>query len=363
MCSQRLAVGEAPACVQACPSEAIRITLVEHSEVQNNFRDASTRNTEHGTRNNFLPDSPNPRLTLPTTRYISKQTPANLIAADHDALRLDQPHWPLVVMLVLTQSAAGLFLAVSLLNSTGFKNGQAQLSAVGFGFLLIGLTASVLHLGQPLKAWRSFLGWRKSWLSREIILFNLFTFTAFVSLLKPSWQPLAAALGSFGVFASAMVYVDTGRPLWSPRFAFGNFFGTTLLLGATFAAVMLGWTGKLTGANLATQTQFAALVATIIRTVLFVWRRLELWVAAWNPQSPIHFNARVIRELLPWTTSARTGLFAVSTLFGIMVIFNIAAAAPWWASIAALTTFSSEIIGRYIFFAASASKRMPGGIA
>jgi Fe-S-cluster-containing dehydrogenase component/DMSO reductase anchor subunit len=368
MCSQRLAVGEAPACVQACPSEAIRITLVDTGDLNKQFcgtpstRSARIENSFNNT-NSFLSDSPTPHLTLPTTRYVSKQTPANLIAADHDALRLDQPHWPLVVMLVLTQSAVGLFLAVSLLTSTGFKNGQTQLSAVGFGFLIIGLTASVLHLGQPLKAWRSFLGWRKSWLSREIILFNLVAFTTFVSLLKPSWLPLAAAIGSLGVFASAMVYVDTGRPLWSPRFAFGNFFGTTLLLGATFAAVMLGWTGRLTGANLAAQTQLAALIATIIRTALFIWRRLELRIAARNPQSPIHFNARVIRELLTWTTPARTGLFAVSTLFGVMAIFNIAAAAPWWASIAALTTFSSEIVGRYIFFAASASKRMPGGVA
>ena len=40
----------------------------------------------------------------------------------------------------------------------------------GLAATLLGLTASVLHLGKPMKAWRSFLGWRKSWLSREILV-------------------------------------------------------------------------------------------------------------------------------------------------------------------------------------------------
>jgi len=173
----------------------------------------------------------------------------------------------------------------------------------------------------------------------------------------------AAVLGFIGVFTSAMVYVDTGKPLWSPRLTFGNFFGTALLLGATFAAVVLGWTGRFTGANLLAATQMAALAATLIRTTLFVWRRLELHAALRDPQSPIHFNARVIRELLPWTQPVRTWLFAASTIFGVFAVANLVGGAPWWASLAALTTFSSEIIGRHVFFAASASKRMPGGVS
>ena len=33
MCSQRLGVGEAPACVQACPNQAIRIAIVDVAAV------------------------------------------------------------------------------------------------------------------------------------------------------------------------------------------------------------------------------------------------------------------------------------------------------------------------------------------
>ena len=60
MCSDRLAVGEAPACVQACPHEAIRIRVVDRAEV--------VARAEAG---DFLPAAPDPRYTLPTTVYRS----------------------------------------------------------------------------------------------------------------------------------------------------------------------------------------------------------------------------------------------------------------------------------------------------
>ena len=155
-----------------------------------------------------------------------------------------------------------------------------------------------------------------------------------------------------------MVYVDTRRPSWSPRFAFSNFFGTTLLLGAALTALIFAWTD-----DLKTMAQFAALLATVIRTMLFAWRRLELNAALRSPGSPVHFNARVIRDLLSWTTPAQTFLFVASTAFGLLSVVATAQTAPWWASLAALTTFSSEVIARYVFFAAGGSKRMPGGVA
>src|SRR6267378_5950456 len=49
MCSSRLAVGEAPACVQACPNEAIRITTVKKADIA-----AAAR------RGEFLPGAPDP---------------------------------------------------------------------------------------------------------------------------------------------------------------------------------------------------------------------------------------------------------------------------------------------------------------
>src|SRR4030095_7765056 len=90
MCSSRLAVGEAPACVQACPNEAISITVVEQSKVRGRYRDlpGSQRMETRGrvpAANAFLPASPTPAITLPTTRYVSwRALPTDLTAVDAD---------------------------------------------------------------------------------------------------------------------------------------------------------------------------------------------------------------------------------------------------------------------------------------
>jgi len=301
----------------------------------------------------FLPDSPNPAITLPTTRYISKRPLADLLAADHATPRLDQSHWPLVIMLVLTQAAVGMFLAAPLV--IGKISSTLPLMLAGFGLLAVGLVSATLHLGQPLKAWRSFLGWRKSWLSRELIAFNAFAGAAVFAILYPPSSILAVPVGLIAVFTSAMVYVDTGRAFWSPRIVFVKFSATTLLLGSIFTAVALGCLGK---PGLAKPFVIAALT---FRAAHFVWWRLELRAALKNSASPIHMNGRVIRELLPWTQPARTTLFFASSVCGIFVLLDFPASLMW-AIFAALFTFCSEIIGRYVFFAASASKRMPGGI-
>ena len=60
---------------------------------------------------------------------------------------------------------------------------------------------------------------------------------------------------------------------------------------------------------------------------------------------------------------ARTQLYVVSTAFGLLALGDVAGATRVWVSLAALTTLGSEVLVRYVFFAASAARRMPGGVA
>ena len=62
MCSSRLAVGEPPACVQACPHEAIAIRVVDQQQVVEDAEAAV-----------FLPAAPDPQITLPTTTYKTRR--------------------------------------------------------------------------------------------------------------------------------------------------------------------------------------------------------------------------------------------------------------------------------------------------
>ena len=99
MCSSRLAVGEAPACVQACPHQAIAIRVVNVEQV---IEDAEAAV--------FLPAAPDPQITLPTTTYKTQRPfPRNLLPADYFRVSPQHAHWPLVVMLVLTQLSVGAF--------------------------------------------------------------------------------------------------------------------------------------------------------------------------------------------------------------------------------------------------------------
>ncbi len=257
MCSDRLSQGEAPACVQACPSEAIRITLVDRLEISTEFQKSAeaANSVDKPPHNSFLPCSPAPDYTVPTTRYkSSKPIPATLLAGDHARVSPANSHMPLVFMLVFSQLAVGAGAAAVIVQPAKWL----MLAGAVFGVLALGI--GTLHLGQPLKAWRAFLGWRTSWFSREIIVFA--AFAPLVMLAAASWwcaplvplrQPLALAAcasGLLGVACSAMIYADTRREFWCLSQSGGKFFGTVLLLGA--------------GAALAASSGHAAIIVAVV---------------------------------------------------------------------------------------------------
>jgi len=367
LCQGRLAAGEAPACVQGCPNEAIRIRRVRTADLI-----ATHRPQEVATANTFLPGSPDPSITAPSTLYRSRHPEAGLRAADQDVPRLDPPHVPLVLLLVLSQASAGLALALPCV--AGFAAPTAfRVLLVASGVLLaLGMAASVAHLGQPTKAWRAFLGWRRSWLSREILALNLFA-GALAAAAASAWIPVfqglrlplalaASATGLFAVFSSAMVYVDTRRPVWDATRTFGQFLGTTGLLGATLTAVALGWTATAGHPELLPAVRTAAILAALFRTALFVWNRVCHRAALADRCSPVHANARALAELLPAVIPVRNGLFLVSTVAGLAALAGPASSAAAWAGLSALTTVTSELLGRIVFFVTGTARRMPGGI-
>src|SRR5205814_7512499 len=87
LCSSRLSAHEAPACAQACPNGAIRITLVDQATIKDAFR----KNGE-----TFLPGAPEPTYTIPTTQWIStRPLPDKVFPADAHEVKRQPAHWPL----------------------------------------------------------------------------------------------------------------------------------------------------------------------------------------------------------------------------------------------------------------------------
>ena len=385
MCHQRLAVGEAPACVQGCPNQAIRVRLVEVEEVL-------AASEAHP----FLPAAPDPSYTAPTTVYKSgRQFPRDTLPADYFAVQRSHGHLPLVFMLVFTQMSVGAFFVEQVIYSylAWFRAETATSMrplhlAAALGLAALGLGVSVLHLGRPLYAFRALLGLRTSWLSREILAFGIFAAAAtsysgfvFWELFNRSapgvWQGVlggcASATGMLAIFCSVMVYVDTRRPCWSFPLTGSKFFLTALVLGIPTALLILlvsaGTDGQVSISG--AMCDYGRPMCQVLLMVALVKMLLEL-------SSAIHLRSR------QHTPQKRSALLMVGELgmitgrrffFGVMggmvlpaVLVaegNLAAGYhPLFVSIATVLMLSLLLIGelheRYLFFCASVAAKMPG---
>ena len=374
MCADRLKAGEAPACVQACPHEAIRIRVVDVAEVR--------ADAEAGA---FLPGAFDPSYTMPTTRFASIR-PGGLRAAEGDRPEPEHGHAPLAVMLVLTQMAAGGFLvelAARLAGATPILSDPA-LSRLSLATGLAGLAASILHLGRPLYAYRAILGIRHSWLSREVLALGMFAKVALAyvaaGLLAPGWLdgdaglrlPLLAAValsGAAGVGCSVMVYHAVRRPSWRARSSGTKFGGTAVVLGLASALACLGadragWLGTpgpggptaFAGLALALAGATAAKLAFEARE-----RRGEpedgpLGQAAWLLRGPLR-EVVARRRLL----GIAGGVVLPAVGVAAAVAGGVAPAAVA-AGVGLAACVAGELLERRLFFVAVAKRRMPGGL-
>ncbi|MCA9111862.1 MAG: dimethyl sulfoxide reductase anchor subunit, partial [Planctomycetaceae bacterium] len=376
MCSDRLAVGEAPACVQACPHEAISIKVVDRQQV---IDDAEA--------DHFLPAAPDPQITLPTTRFkTSRVFPRNTLPADYHSVNPQHPHWPLIVMLVLTQLSVGAFIVGLLLESLldgssveSFRRLHAT-SALGFG--LLALAASTMHLGRPQYAFRAVLGLGHSWLSREIVAFGIFAGTACLyaafcwlsptSSFQPSLGWSVAGTGLLGVFCSIMIYVFTGREFWSFGQTTTKFMLTGAVLGvaATWLSILLFETvaDQPTHGLFTSHITFRLAQALIIAMAAKLIFEFSLFRHLFTRRmSPLKRSAQLEIGPLFGATTAR---FACGVLGGIVmplfllneVTSDRSTAIPRMITVAMLFTacLVGELLERYQFFAACASPRMPG---
>lgn len=350
MCHSRLAEEEAPACVQACPTEAISITIINTAETM------ATAAKGEG----FLPSAPEPSYTIPTTQYVTERTiPENVEAADYHALRPEHGHFPLVLMLVLTQFSVGLY-GFSLFAEALHAN---YLRVAALICMAIGLTASTLHLGRPLGAWRSFLGLRRSWLSREIVVFGLFSLVAAPFTLSGFIDSFPVPLSKFfgvstficgllGVFTSVMIYHDTRRPFWEFPVTAIKFFGTVLgLASITYAVIGAAFDSA------APVAVFLTLVAFVAKLAMESLMLLSIKDLEMNPNKK---TAALMLVTLRSSTASRFGLAVLGLVFTAALLLR---PDSWMFAVVALTCLlAAELLERSLFFRAVAAPKMPGGI-
>ncbi|MDE3202306.1 MAG: dimethyl sulfoxide reductase anchor subunit [Acidobacteriota bacterium] len=328
MCYGRLENGQHPACVVACPEDAIQIEIVRVEDWQREYR-------EHANS----PGMPSADDSISTTRItLPRSLPENLGRVDLGHLQPESPHWPLVFMTVLTQLSVGVFAAVlSMQAFTARANRFAGLVALVIAFSA--LSASTLHLGRPLYAARALKMWRRSWLSREVLLFTLFagaaTLYALCLWMGISFAIVAGALtvvcGLAGVGASARLYLAPGRPAWNSPLTVFEFFATTSLFGAAGFALLANTDNAIW--LVSTCTLFCVLVPCV-KFLRFARSSSHQLYGTWQLLSTTLSNRLILRFAL-----LIAGLWA----------FGVGSAIP--ARVVALLLFlAAEFLGRYLFF-------------
>jgi formate dehydrogenase iron-sulfur subunit len=380
MCHDRLAVGEAPACVQACPHEAIRIRVVDNTEV---IARAKT--------GGFLPATPDPAYTLPATHFRTSHLlgPGEMQPADDHHLKPEDAHWPLIAMLVLTQLSVGGFAVELGALAAGSTGGLATvlqaICCLGFGWA--GLAASVAHLGRPLLAYRVLIGMRHSWLSREVLAFGLFaalaTVYVVVGLLSPGWFSAASgvraallglvvATGSAGVACSVLVYHVVRRPFWRASYGGFKFTGTAVVLGlatalAASSIASLGHPAMPRGAIFWWPITMVALslIAAVSAKLWFEARLVRGFIR--SELSPLRKTALLLGGPLERPAGLRRLLGVVGgVVLPALAVMGAVTANPGAAAAAAVLALAASIAGemveRYLFFTAVVKPKMPGGL-
>ena len=375
MCADRLSAGEAPACVQACPNEAISIRIVDKTAV-----------VEDAQGDAFLPGVPSPGITLPTTHYKTQQAfPRNMLPADFYAVRPSHQHVPLVVMLVFTQLSVGAFCVNQMLPLWFSEATLAVLrpfhSLLALVLGLLAMVASTVHLGRPQYAWRAFIGLKTSWLSREIIAFGAFATMAALYALAlyvghttavESLGLATAMVGITAVFCSVMLYHVTHRQWWNGSRTGFKFALTTAGLGwvailfSTFVSVAIR-RGESLSPELIEFGRIGAQVLALITMVKLGGEASVFFHLRDRQQGDLKRTALLLWGDLRTLTQFRFLLGVIggillplSLLTGLLPSHSGQALVGSWLGLICL--LAGELIERMTFFSALSAPRMPGGL-
>lgn len=276
----------------------------------------------------------------------------------------------LVAFTLLMQASVGIVLvlaALPLVQASHLKAGSPAWPPAGrldtplvvaAAAAVLGLLASLLHLGQPIQAWLALANVRGSWLSREILLAIVFVagLAAFAltqagdrgaPVLRALATAIAVGAGLALVFAMARLYMVAGQPAWDRLTTPIIFFASTLLLGlvvvVTVSPTPLGpgavrWAG-------------AAVLTLLALQVLLV----PACLAGVPAEPAAATSAASVGNAALWLAASRV----VAAVAGAVLLVALLRAGPALHAatgvrygVLALVVFS-EIFGRVLFYATS----------
>ncbi len=385
-CLDELEAGKPPACVAACPMRVLDVSIpLSIPESRRDFHapifqvlDQDGKGAMDGNTPVPLPSAEltHPGLMIRSHPAAGKAGPQRVVNQEETGIRHNHEK-SLALFTLLAPAAVGLFIILGLLSQSGLPIGASEQALpsdwpqdwatvwagwLPFGLMVVGVIASLWHLGHPLHAWLALRRPHASWLSREIWLVGLTASGMFLWAISGSRYgltmpaPIRDVLFGLTALCGAGLLYTLGRvyrlrtiPQWDTALTSAGPFLTALAIGGLGAAwvvsigsdppvrIQAGWWGALSGAALLARD--------------FVGRRLAIHSTGIDPGLK-----RVQQARQPDRRSAMASISKTRLIQGVIAAMAtiIAAVFAWKLvlGLAVILTIASELDGRLDFYAA-----------
>jgi len=364
MCHEKLAVGETPACVQACPSGAIMIETV-------NVKEWLEKDIDEKANMPFLPDA---RITNSTTRYTLPENLPQMSEVDEHILKPAHSEIPLVFMTVLTQISLGGFLALFLgdvMSLFGFASTNWIMALLVMLPAALGLPLSALHLGRPFLAITAMKNIKTSWLSREALALGVFTalmnsvvalyFFEVSHILRLVVELLTLSVGIYGIYAQAMIYRIKARPSWNRITTNLKFFGV-----AYVGVFLLAFVAILVDLQTVVLPLISLGMLGALAQMFFTYEDLRTLQNRDKNEYQLQRTARLYDENFPKVKQFRFASIFLAGLFLPLIITvllssGVIIGASFVLGIALILMILSELSDRFLFYTTVVPLGMAGG--
>ncbi|MCF6340185.1 MAG: dimethyl sulfoxide reductase anchor subunit [Sulfurimonas sp.] len=365
MCHEKLDVGEAPACVQTCPSAAIEIESINIKQWLEKDIDKQAN----------MPNLADARITNSTTRYtLPDNLPDDMKEVDEHILKPAHSEMPLVFMTVLTQVSLGGFFALFLgevMSILGFKGVNWMMALLVMIPASLGLLLSALHLGRPFLALTAMKNLKTSWLSREVLALGIFVLLMNIVVVLYYFEAshrvmllveiFTLIVGVFGIHAQAMIYRIKARPSWDRITTNFKFFGV-----AYVGVLLLGFlTVIIKVSEVAVPLITLAIIGSLLQ-LFFTYEDLKTLKYKDKNEYQLKRTARLYDENFSKVKQFRfISLILGGIVLPLLVVVLLSSDSYTLASlvmfISVVLVFISEISDRFLFYSTVVSLGMAGG--
>lgn len=271
-------------------------------------------------------------------------------------------HFALTLFSICIQAAIGVmaFVAIGkLLNKDGiFKN--AMIAAAGLG--IVGMIASLLHLGRPFVAFRALYQFGSSWLSREIWFTAIFLALTVIAVIltykKPEQQEnikaliyVAALVGLADVYLMASIYSSTSVPVWQVGATFVEFYAAAITMGAILFLL-------LSRKEIANMSKIIALVvsgAVIVQVAVVVPAFISLGASS----SSAVQSSLALLMMMPLATAIKWVFILIGTGLVLWIAKDDIAKPVTNVLLASVVLLlAGQVVGRYLFYASMVVTRI-----